>query len=353
MRLRRSRTPLTIGALVAIAIGVLVALGAFRTPAPAASPPPATAISTQTPSASPTVVSSPATTLAFENAVLGYRMTLAPSWRRSECLSRIELTDPKHFGQDVLTWRTVAAERDVGVTGGAGAVGAFAWVVTIIVQASEGLTGPQYAERVRGGGGGGEVFQPSEIDGTPAVRVRNGAGFELAYYVARNDRMYTFGFTPSPLARPAVADEATLDAMARSIRFVTPAPRPTPTARPALNAGAEAVVDEIAAAFSAKDADRLRALITPRCWFNSGFSGGGGAAASGDLVADGWRTRFASGLTVRVEPRPIQPDPPMPGAYSVWSTWTEPGQPIGDVQLVIDQVEGRWFLIGALFNARR
>lgn len=54
----RSRAALTVGALVGIVIGVLVALGAFRSPAPAVSPSPSVAISTQSPSPSLPVATS-------------------------------------------------------------------------------------------------------------------------------------------------------------------------------------------------------------------------------------------------------------------------------------------------------
>lgn len=54
----RSKAPLMAGALIAIIIGVLVALGAFRSPAPAASPSPSVAISTQSPTPSPPVAPS-------------------------------------------------------------------------------------------------------------------------------------------------------------------------------------------------------------------------------------------------------------------------------------------------------
>jgi hypothetical protein len=70
------------------------------------------------------------------NAVLGYALTLPPPWRVSDCLSRIELRDPVFLGHDVLTWHTVVEEQDLGVSGGAGASGAFAWVVMIDAQNS-------------------------------------------------------------------------------------------------------------------------------------------------------------------------------------------------------------------------
>src|SRR5688500_3271989 len=52
----KSKTPLTAGTLAAILIGVLVALGAFRSPAPAVSPSPAAATGAQ---ASPPVATAP------------------------------------------------------------------------------------------------------------------------------------------------------------------------------------------------------------------------------------------------------------------------------------------------------
>jgi hypothetical protein len=70
------------------------------------------------------------------------------------------------------------------------------------------------------------------------------------------------------------------------------------------------------------------------------------------------RASFAQGLKVTVEPRPIKPDPPMPGSFWVWSTWSAYGTPPrtaapSNVQLVFDQIDGRWYWIGALFNAVR
>jgi hypothetical protein len=48
----------------------------------------------------------------------------------------------------------------------------------------------------------------------------------------------------------------------------------------------------------------------------------------------------------------------MPGSFWIWSTWSEYGvpprtTPKSNVQLVFDQVEGRWYWTGALYNATR
>jgi hypothetical protein len=75
-------------------------------------------------------------------------------------------------------------------------------------------------------------------------------------------------------------------------------------------------------------------------------------------MAASLRASFAQGLKVGVEPRPLRPGPPMPGSFWVWSTWSAYGippqvSPQSNVQLVFDQIDGRWYWVGALFNATR
>jgi hypothetical protein len=273
----------------------------------------------------------------------------------SDCLSRIELQDPVFLGHDVLTWHTVAEEQDLGVHGGTGGSGAFAWVVLIDAQSTS-QTPTEFAT-ARAGGSGGQV-QTTTIDGKPAARVFDNAGNSVGYYVANAGRVYGVTLTQGPEPRPPQVTNATFDAIARSMTFVAPAARPTPTAAPVVTAGVEAVADAVTAAFAASDADRLRDLITPRCWFNSGYNQSEGVATSRDQMAAGLRTSFAQGLRVTVEPRPIMARPPMPGSFWIWSTWSSYGLPPrvvaqSNVQLVFDQIDGRWYWVGALFNATR
>ena len=311
----------------------------------APSPTPASTLQTATPSA---------TALGrFVNAALGYAVTLPPSWRVSDCLSRIAVQDPVFLGQDVLTWRTVADEQDLGVPGGTGPSGAFAWVVELEAQTSS-QTPIEFAT-ARAGGNGGQV-QATTIDGKPAARQFGAADESLGYYVASSGRMYGVTVVPGADPRPPQLPNATFDAIARSLTLVTPTARPTPTPAPNVSAAVENTVDAVAAAFVASDADRLRDLMKPTCWFNSGYYQSEGAATSRDKMAARLRTSFSQGLKVTVEPRPIRPDPPMPGSFWVWSTWSAygtPATPQSNVQLVFDQIDGRWYWVGALFNAAR
>jgi hypothetical protein len=325
--------------------------------APTASPTSTAAVvASYSPTPVPTTAApSPTSTGRHVNSVLGYAVTLPPSWRVSDCLSRIELQDPVFLGHDVLTWHTVVEEQDLGVHGGTGGSGAFAWVVLIDAQTTS-RTPAEFAT-ARAGGNSGQV-QTTTIDGKPAARVFDNAGDSVGYYVANAGRVYGVTLTQGPEPRPPQVTNATFDAIARSMAFVTPTARPTPTPAPVVSAGVEAVTDAVAAAFAASDADRLRDLMTPKCWFNSGFNQSEGTAVSRDKMAASLRASFAQGLNVTVEPRPIRTGPPMPGSFWVWSTWSAYGtppqvSPQSNVQLVFDQIDGRWYWVGALFNATR
>jgi hypothetical protein len=340
--------------LLAVLLAGLLTGCASNTPAAS---PTASAVgaasSTSTPVAT-TLAPSPTPTGRRVNAVLGYAVTLPPSWRVSECLSRIS-QDPAFVGHDVLTWRTVADEQDLGVAGGTGPTGAFSWVVTIDAQ----ITAQPVMEFAiaRAGGTGGRI-EAVTLDSKPAARAFDDAANSLGYYVAGAGRIYSVTLVPGTDARPPAMTTAIFDAIARSVTLVTPTARPTPSPAPVVTAAVEALADGVAAAFAASDADRLRDLITPKCWFNSGYWQSEGTSTSRDKFAAGLRTSFAQGLKVSVEARPIRTAPPMPGSFWVWSTWSAYGippraAPQSNVQLVFDQVDGRWYWVGALFNAER
>jgi len=337
---------------VAVLIAIVSACGS-----PAASPRPSLSPSvvvvtspTPTPTRAPTTPP-PAPTPAgrYVNPILGFTVTLPAPWRVSECVSRVELHDPVRLGQDGFTWRSTTEEQDLGVSGGTGFTGAYAWIVLIEAEVSS------QTAAARPGAGQGVA---TTIDGKPAIQLNDGAGKAQTFYVANAGRMYTITLTPGFDARPSIVTDETFNAIARSITFVTPAPRPTPTPAPALVPGIEVVADAVAAAFAASDADRLRDLMPPRCWFNYGYYQSEGGAVGRDKFAAGLKTLFAQGLKVTVEPRPIKPDPPVAGSFWIWSTWSGYGTPPqttpqSNVQLALGQIDGRWYWVGALYNAAR
>jgi len=285
--------------------------------------------------------------------VLGYAVILPPPWHVSECLSMVT-REGQYLGQDVFTWRTPSEEHALGAGGDTGGTGALTWVISIAVETSS-QTPMDYA-KARGGSVGDKVG-PTTIDGQQAVRVTGGIG-GTSIYVANAGRMYGLSARPSSQQpSPQTTDVSlTFEAIARSLTFMTPTARPTPTRAPTFSPAVETVVDAVAAAFAASDADRLRSLLPPKCWFQSAGYRTSGVSISAEQMADSLRSAFTAGLKVVVESRPINSDAPfVRGPFWVWSTWSAYGSapftPASTVQLVFDQADGSWFWTGALFNA--
>ena len=324
---------------------------------PPAASPNASAVVVASPTSTPvatTFAPSPTPSGRHVNAVLGYAVTLPPSWRVSECLSSLS-QDPEYVGTDVLTWRTAAEELDLGVSGGTGPTGAFSWVVMIEAQITS-QTAMELAT-ARAGGTGGRL-EPVTLDGRPAVRAFDDARSSLGYYVASAGRVYSVTLVPGIDPRPPQLTTTTFDAIARSVTLVAPAARPTATPAPIMGPAVEALADALAAAFAASDADRVRDLVTPKCWFSAGYWQSEGTSTSRDKFVASLRTAFAQGLKVTVEPRPIRNAPFMRGSFWVWSTWSAYGlpprvTPPSNVQIVFDQIDGRWYWVSSLFNADR
>ena len=291
------------------------------------------------------------------NEVLGFAVTVPAPWRVSECQSGVT-SEGAYLGQDVLTWRTAAEEHDVGGGADTGGSGVFTWVIRIAVQISA-KSAAEFA--AAGGGSVGDKVEVTAIDGRPAIRKALGLTGLATYYVANEGRVYAIGLSmgrdPNAPSPPSTI-EATFDAIARSLTFVTPTTRPTPSPAPQLSPAVAAVVDAVAAAFAASDADKLRELMPPKCWFTSAGYQSSGTSLSREKMAELLRSSFAKGLKVTVESRPIRIDAPfVRGPFWVWSTWSAYGSapftPESTVQLVFDQIDGRWYWVGALFNAQR
>ena len=337
-------------AVALLGAAVIACQSPVVTPSPSPTP---SAVVASSPTALPaTPAPTPAATTRHVNEVLGFSVALPAPWRRSECLSGVTREGP-YLGQDVLTWRTAAEEHDLGGAADTGGSGALTWVITINVQTSS-QTPAEYARAQ--GGSVGDTTQALTIDGRPAIRVNGGLG-GTSIYVANAGRMYVLSLRTSYEPAPRTTDAAvTFDAIAGSLTFVPPVARPTPTPSPVLSPAVETLVDAVTAAFAARDADRLRELMPPTCWFSSAGYASSGTLVSREKMAERIRSSFAQGLTVAVEPRPILMDAAfVRGPFWVWSTWSAYGSapvtPKGSTQLVFDQVDGRWYWIGALFNA--
>lgn len=168
--------------------------------------------------------------------------------------------------------------------------------------------------------------------GRPALLV--GGGEAEVFLVANDARMYEVGHRSVTRATSA----AERDAIVRTFRFLTaeeaqaarPAPTPSPTPRTPAD-----VADVLARGLSARDVGIVQRVISTRC-FSQGNYQAGPHAIPAERYLEQLRDRFARGLTVDVQPRPLTGTAP---SFTVRSTWREPGQPDRDTDLLIT-VEG-------------
>ena len=329
------RRLLTTGALVAILIGALVALGAFRR-APVASPPPSATVG-QSASAIPTVISSPAPTLGFNNAVLGYSISLPVAYRLRT--SSINAGQPEQLGTDAFTVRTVAEERadcDSSESPSIGSVLKDELITVAVVGNVRGLsavewaTGSPYADQMH-------TVEAVTVNGYAAARLVQ-RGITDAYVISANNRMYVLSHLNAPSSQR-------LGEVAASFRALAPLPFPTaPPAQVARDAASN-LGQRLAQAFIAKDASAIAGLMTD-CRISAGENIGGspigteGISRSSAAFITDLRDRFAKGdLVVSVDP--VVQVQAGTGQLFVRSEWKEPDRTT-PIDLFLREVDGRW-----------
>ena len=331
----KSKRPLTIGALVAILIGVLVALGAFRTPAPVASPTPSPAIA-QSPTASPTVVSSPGTTPRFDNAVLGYSISLPVPYRLAS--SSINAGQPEQLGSDAFSVRPVAEDRADCLSNESPSIGnvlKHEFVVVAVIGNVRGLSAVQWA--TVSPYGRLHTVEAVTIGGYEAARLVQ-QGVADAYVISANERMYVVTHNNAPSSQ-RLAD------IAGSFRALPPPPFPTaPPAQIARDAASN-LGQRLAQAFAAKDATAVAGLMTD-CRISASENVGGrplgteGMSRSSAAFITDLRDRFAKGdLAVTVDPT-VQVQA-VTGQFFVRSDWKEPDRTT-PIDLFFRELDGRW-----------
>jgi hypothetical protein len=330
------RTPLTVGAVVAIMIGVLVALGAFRTPTPAASPSPSAAISTQSPTPIPTVAPSALAPGTFENRILGYRITLPVAYRLAG--TSINAGEPENLGGESFTVSTVADARAdcLSDTGGGLASLVRGELVNVAVMANvRGLSVVPWAS----GSPWGSLHtaEAVTVGGYPAARLIQ-QGIADAYVISANDRMYVVSHSNTPSTQ-RIAD------IAASFRAIPPLPFPTAPPPQIARDAASNLGQRLAQAFAAKDATAVAGLMTD-CRIGASENVGGrplgteGISRPSAAFITALRDRFAKGdLTVTVNPE-VQVQA-VSGQFFVRSEWREPDRAI-PIDLFLRELEGRW-----------
>lgn len=348
--------------LIAVVAGVVIAGSACQPTAegPHTPSPTPTALATP-PAASP--AASPPPSGTYENATLGYRLTLPAGYRRS--IARIITSQDGILGVDAYTTVTEAAARErcqadtgdipiqapdqdpgvrVGVSRNVLGISAVEWVTTPRVPGAQPLSTHQKVE-------------PMTLSGHEAVRLveDNASANTTAFVVRANDRMYEIA-TESGI--PPRLPKTWLDGIIATFVAIQPAAFPSPTASIAPQAAAATLTGQLATAFKAADADAVARLL-PSCWLAAwplvdGQAPGGILNRSVSLFTQGLRDRFAAGnLTVTVDPTvQRQPQRLGPDRLFVSSRWKEPDGTT-QIDLFLMESDGRWLWSEAVHHYTR
>jgi hypothetical protein len=317
--MRRAIT-IAIAGTAVMAVAVLL-LYALRTEVPpiAISP---------TPTAAATLSPSPAApTGRYVNASMLFSMELRAPWRRATCgPSLLGPAEGAEFATDLFV---PVPDRDLtfGDTGGPAVDH-----ITVAAQANpQAMTPRQWKESGRAGAARGEKVQDTTLAGRPALLITERDN--ETFLVANAGYVYAL----SHQARSLTTSSAERAAIVRSFQFLSAqearaAASPTPAPR-----SPEVVADTLADGFAKKDTAIL-ARVAVRC-LGEGPDQAGISRKDAQAFLQAIQDRFARGLAVDVQARPLAAGEGPRGYFFVRAVWREPGQPDRDSDLRI-LVEG-------------
>jgi hypothetical protein len=301
-------------------------------------------------------MASPLPAGAFENLILGYRITFPQGYRRSS--TTIITGQPEILGGDHYTLVTESAERDaareaclhdigdipslspdrnsdiqISVSRNVGGISATEWATTPRVSGAQALSTHQKVE-------------VTTIAGLEAVRLvtDNATPETTAFVIRANDRIYVLG--PIQSSAPSRLAKGWIDDIARTFVAIAPVAFPSPSATTPPRDAATRLARALAQAFAARDADGVARLMKP-CWIAvtpliDGRPPGGVLNRSVALFTQGLKERYAIGnLTVVVDPT-LQVE--LQGGrehFFVRSDWREPDRTT-QFDLYFDAIDGQW-----------
>lgn len=269
----------------------------------------------------------------FENALLGYRVTLPTTYRRSAM--KLFTGPTELLGRDSYTTLAAAQEREFCLTD-SGDLPSPSSGAYLFIEAYRNAARASAADWIRGRPESSlRTIEPAAVGGRDAVRLVQQRQ-TMAYVIGANDRLY--------LITPALwPSQHRLDDVAARFTPLTPSAFPAATpSEPPLDA-ARALAQRLAQAFAANDADAVAALM-PSCKIGVGAVVGGnptGGALNRAVVlfVPALRERFVKGdLTVTIDPA-VQVRTPGGGSF-VRSEWREPDRTV-KIDLDLGELDGR------------
>jgi hypothetical protein len=249
---------------------------------------------------------------AYTNFVLGYRIDLPASWRRSACLSSQDQTQLPSGDGFVRISEQDERGTDTGYV--------FDVVQVRVEPNPDRLTPERWVAAGKIGSTQGQTAETATLDGRSALLVHPTAFGALSYVFGVADRMFIIGYQN---AYNDSSGAPTMEGIVRSFHLLTAQERsvaPSPAAIPPRSA--ESVADTLADGFAGTDSDLLATVMEP-CMAAAIEQAGGTFTPRGAFVSQ-LRDAFAAGLRVTVQRRPLESD--TTGAF-VKATWTQPSKP--------------------------
>lgn len=289
-------------------------------------------------------------TVAFENQVLGYRLTLPAEYRRSNSTMVAGAGGSGSLlGHDTYTLRSEADETaECQHDGSETPASSSAAYFDVAVYSDTGVSAATWAA-ASPFKDSSRVVEAATVNGYDSARFVEG-GKTAVIVMHANRRLYVLvpGMWPSPHA---------LDDIAASFTATAPQLPPTPTPTPAPLESSRKVGEGLAAAFTAHDADGVARLMAPcRIAITTlidGVSPGGVQIRSSSAFIAGLRDRFGRGdLTVSVDPLPQVEIVAGTPSYFVRSTWRDPDRTT-EIDLFFAEVGGQWQWVAARHHYQR
>lgn len=306
---------------------------------PASASPAASPSRSASPSASPALAPG-----AFENRILGYRITLPVAYRLVG--TTINAGEPEHLGSERFSVTTLAEQRADCLSEVGGGIGSAVKGEPVDVAVAANVRRlPVVQWATDSPYGRLHTVEALTVGGYEAARLIQ-QGVANTYVISANDRMYVLSHRNAPSSQ-RLAD------VAASFRALQPPPFPTAPPPQIARDAARNLGQRLAQAFAAKDATAVAGLMI-ECRIQSSANiagaplGSEGLSGSSAAFIAALRDRFAKGdLTVTVNPEvPVQAQS---GQFFVRSEWKEPDRTT-PIDLFLRELDGRWQWTSAIHN---
>jgi hypothetical protein len=295
----------------------------------------ATASLSAAPTASPTQRPNPtAGPGIYTNVALAYRVELPEGWRRSACESSPE--GQKAPAAEGFTSASIDDEITTDISANRPGVQVH------VEENSAKQTALQWLESGKFFGSGGTTGSRSEkmsFDGKPdAARfVSTDGSLVQAIVVSARGQIYAIARIGQPTAA-AISSQTSLLTSLHILSDVelSDAKATLASPAPAATRTAEEVADAMAKGFDQKDTAALATVAWACVW--QGNENAGAAMRPSSVYLSNLQKSLAAGLTVTVQPRPIEPPANGSDDAQIRGTWREPGQAPHTVRFILTRV---------------